>query len=234
MKKIGLILFIAALVVGVVVANAFSFGKISAPHFFNFNISWKGVQGSGNSVTEKRDASGFKGVDVSGVFQVEIAAGKDFSVEVDADDNLMPMVKTEVRGGILHIETDGRVSPKSPLRVRISAPDIDRLESSGVSKISLAGVKNSSLSIDSSGASKIDVEGSTGTITVDVSGASNIDAASLVSENATIDASGASKVAVNVSNEINADASGASRISYSGSPKNVIKKTSGTSHVDQK
>lgn len=234
MKKIGLILFITALVIGVVVANAFSFGKISAPGFFNFNISWKGVRGSGNAASEKRELTGFKSVDVSGALQVEIAAGKDFSVEIDADDNLLPLVKTEVSGSTLKLWTEGRISPKSPMRIRISAPDIDGLETSGASKIAIGGVKNSALAINSSGASKIEVEGSTGTVTVDVSGASSIDASNLTAENATVDASGASKVSVNASNEVKADASGASKISYSGSPKNLVKKTSGASKVEQR
>jgi len=234
MKKVALIVFIAALLVGVVVSNVFSFGKTDYK-FLNFSFNkWSGVKGSGNAATEKRDVSGFTAVDVSGVFQVEIVAQKDFAVEVDADDNLLPLVRTEVRGGTLHISTEGRVSPKSPLRVRISAPDIDNIEASGVSKVFLNGVKNSSLGIDSSGASKISVEGTTRTLTVDVSGASNIDASNLTAENATIDASGASTVTVNASNDVQANASGASKIYYSGTPKNVSKKASGASKVQER
>lgn len=233
MKKVGIIIFISALVIGIVVSNVFSFGKTNYK-FFNFSIGWGGVKGSGNAASEKREVAEFKGVDVSGVFKVEVVAGSDFSVEVNADDNLLPMIKTEVRGGVLHLETTERISPKSPLLVRISAPDIDSVHASGASKISLTGVKNSSLNVDSSGASKITVEGSTGTLTVDVSGASKIDAAGLQAENANIDASGASHVAVNASNEVRADASGACKISYSGAPKNVIKNTSGASKVQEK
>lgn len=233
MKKVGIIIFITALAIGIVVSNVFSFGKANYK-FFNFSIGWGGVKGSGNAAAEKRDVAGFTGVDASGVFQVEVVAGKEFSVEVNADDNLLPMIKTEVRGGVLHLESTERISPKVPLLVRISAPDIESLDSSGASKISLTGVKNSALSVDSSGASKINIEGSTGTLTIDVSGASNIDAASLQAENANVDASGASHVSVNASNEVRADASGACKISYTGSPKNVIKKTSGASRVDQK
>ena len=233
MKKVGLIIFVAALVVGIVVSNVFSFGK-SDYKFFNFSFNWGGVKGSGNSATEKRDVAGFRGVDASGVFQVEIVAGKEFSVEVDADDNLLPMIETEVRDGILNIGTDGRVSPKSPMRVRITAPDIDNLQASGVAKVSLTGVKNGSLSVDSSGASRITVEGTTGSLSVDVSGASKIDTANLQAENATIDASGASQVSVNASNEVRADASGASKITYAPGAKNVVKKTSGASSVREK
>jgi hypothetical protein len=233
MKKIGILIFITALAVGIAVSNVFSFGKVTHK-FFNFTLGWGGVCGSGNIATEKRVLSGFKGVDVGGAFQVEIVAGKEYSVEVEADDNLLPLIRTEVDGDVLKIETEKSISRNSSLRVRISAPDIDSLESSGVSSITLSGVKNTGLKVDSSGASKINVEGTTGTLTVDVSGASTVDAANLQAENSNVDASGACKVTVNASNEVQGHASGASKIRYAGTPKNVIKNTSGAGRVEQK
>lgn len=233
MKKVGLIIFVTALAIGIVVSNVLSFGKISG-NFLNFSFNWGGVKGSGNAAVEKREVAGFKGVDVGGAFNVEVVAGKEFSVEVEADDNLLPLITTRVEGGVLHIGSEKSISPRSQLRVRISAPDIDNLDTSGASKISLTGVKNSALNVSSSGASKISVEGSTGTLTVDVSGASNIDASSLQAENANVDASGASHVYVNATNEVRADASGACKISYTGTPRNVIKKTSGASKVQER
>lgn len=98
MKKIGIIIFIAAIIVGVVVSSFLSFGRLSE-RVFNFSFR-SGTSGSGNLATETRDVSGFTGVDVGGVFQVEITAQKEFGIEIDADDNLLPLIKTEVRGGV--------------------------------------------------------------------------------------------------------------------------------------
>jgi hypothetical protein len=232
MKKIGIVIFIAAIVVGVVFANLFSFGRASG-QLFNFSFK-SGIKGSGVAASETRDASGFTGVDVGGVFQVEIIAGKDFSVAVDADDNLLQYIKTEVNGDVLHIETTERINSTTPIRVRISAPDIESIGASGASKVSLAGVKNSALHVDTSGASKVKIEGETAEITVEVSGASNVDAESLKAKTADVDASGASSVNVFVTERLVSDASGASRISYSGNPTSVEKKTSGASRVNQK
>ena len=233
MKKIGIIIFAAALILGLVFSSIFSFGRVR-DKFFNFSVNFCGVEGSGNVTAEKRSVSGFKSVDVGGVFQVEITAGKDYAVEVEADDNLIPLIKTEVSGDVLKVELDKKVSTKNPLKVRISAPNIEGIEASGASKVSVAGIKNDSLSIDSSGASKMTIAGETADLKVEVSGASNIDAAGLNAVNATVDASGASHVDVNVSGDLKSDASGASRITYSGSPKNVEKKASGASSVSAK
>ena len=232
MKKVGLIIFISALAIGVILANVFSFGKTTA-RFFNFSIGDK-VCGSGNTASEKRDVADFQAIDVGGVFQVEITAQKDFDVEIEADDNLLPLIKTEVRGGVLRLETEKSISSKNPIRVRISAPDIQNLEVSGASKVSIANLSNENLEIDSSGASKVTVAGETANLIVDVSGASKIDAENLQTENASIEASGASAVSVYATNELKADASGASSIVYQGSPKNFSNKTSGASSVRQK
>ncbi|MFN0278789.1 MAG: head GIN domain-containing protein [Pyrinomonadaceae bacterium] len=233
MKKIGIIVFAAALVVGLVVSNIFSFGRVT-DRLFNFSIDFSGEKGSGRMASELRDLRGFKAVDVGGVFEVEITAGKDFEVEVEADDNLLPLIRTEVNNGVLEIESDGRISPTGKLYVRISAPDINDLSISGAVNVTLNDIKNSSLSVDSSGASKIKIAGETAKFTVDTSGAAKVDAENLRAIDACIDGSGASHIDVNVSGELNADLSGASKVVYSGTPSTINKKTSGAGKVSQK
>ena len=232
MKKIGILVFAAAIIFGVAISGFFSFGKADYK-FFNFSFDKK-VKGSGNLVTEARDLNDFTGVNVSSIFQVEITAQQEFAVEVEADDNLLRLIKTEVHNGILHIEPIGRITSENGLKVRIFAPDIDNIQASGASKINLSGVKNEELRVDMGGASKISVSGETARLEVEVSGASAADTENLRSEVANVNASGASHVSVSAAAELRADASGASRIVYSGSPKNIEKHTSGASSVREK
>ena len=232
MKKIGIMIFVVALAIGLVVSNIFSFGRATGS-FFNFSLNFGGVHGSGNVATDKRGVSGFKSVDVGGVFQVEITAQKDFAVEVEADDNLLPLIKTEVHDGVLSIETEQRIKSSNPIRIRVYAPDIDNLEVSGAANVTVNDLKNSGLSVDSSGASKIKIAGVTDKLTVEVSGATKVDAESLTAVNASVEASGASHVRVNVTGQLRTDLSGASKVVYSGSPT-IEKKTSGASSVSQK
>jgi hypothetical protein len=232
MKKFGVVVFIFALVAGLILANMFSFGRFREK-FFNISFN-SGVSGSGNIVTDRREVSDFRGLDVGGIFKVEATAQKDFGVEVQVDDNLLPMVKTEVRGGILHIELDGHISSRGPILVRVSAPDFNSVEASGASSISISGLKNAEISVNSSGASKINLSGETAKLNVDVSGASNINASDLKAVDAHVEASGASHVDVFSTGKLYSDASGASRITYSGSPASVDRKTSGASSVSGK
>lgn len=230
MKKIGLIVFIAAAVVGVVVANFFSWGR-ATEKVFNFSVKIGGEKGSGRMAAEVRDLRDFQSIDVSSVFEVEVTAQSDFHVEVEADDNLLQYIKTEVRGGELQISLDKKVKTGNPLRIRIGMPNVERLEASGASKVNIANLKNSEFTVDTSGASRIEVSGETAYLTVDVSGATQVNAAELRAGNANIDASGASRVSVNVTGELRSEASGASNISYLGTPANIYKRTSGASSV---
>lgn len=233
MKKIGLIVFVAALILGVVVSNFFAWGKATGD-VFNFSFKMGREKGSGRMAAEVRDVRDFTSIDVSSVFEVEVTAQSDFHVEVEADDNLLHYVRTEVRNGELHIELEKGVKSSNPLRVRISAPTIERVEASGASKVRVNKVDSPQFEVDTNGASKIELSGETGELIIDVSGASNVNAADLKAVNGSVDASGASRVSVNVSGELRSEASGASSISYTGTPSSVHKKTSGASSVSQR
>jgi hypothetical protein len=232
MKKIGILVFIVTAVVGIVIASFFSFGRATG-NLFNISINSK-VTGSGNLASEIRQVDEFTGVQAGSAFRVEITAQKDFEVEVEADDNILPLIKTYVEGGTLKIESEKRIDSRTPIRVRIYAPVIESIDASGASKVSLADAAGSELSVSASGASKVNLAGNVDKLSLDVSGASSIDGEGLNVTDADIEASGASTVGVHVTGTIRAEASGASRITYTGNPTNAEKKSSGASSVTQK
>ncbi len=230
MKKFGIAIFAATLIIGLVVAKMFSFGQ-SSERFINLSVGFKSVKGSGTLVTDPRSVSGFSSVEVGSVFLVEITAQKAFGVEIDADENLLPYIQTEVRRGVLHIETDRKISPSSPIRIRVTAPEIDSVDVSGVANVTVNDIQNADFRIDSSGASTVTASGETAEFMADVSGSTKINAENLKATGATIDASGASTVTVSVSGDLRAEASGASKVFYAGTPTNIDKSTSGSGRV---
>lgn len=225
MKKVGLIIFISALTVGVFFSTNCGFGS--------FN-DFSGVQGSGTSKTETRNVSGFTKIDAGGAINVEVSAQKDFSVQVEADDNLLANIKTEVSGETLKIYSEDRISPKTRINVAISMPALESVDISGASSGVIANVKADSLELKASGASKIKIDGEATDLEADASGASSIDAENLRVQNVEIEASGASKATVTASNELQVEASGASKISYVGEPKNIKQNSSGASSITKK
>ncbi len=233
MKKIGIVVFIVAVMIGVVFANFLSFGKVETSFFNGFSFK-RGVKGSGNLVSEARQLPAFNGIKVGGVFEVEYTPGPEHGVQIEADDNLLPLISTEVRDGMLVIRTEKSIKSSRRIAVKVTAPNIERIDAGGVAKVLAMSINNAKLTIDISGASKVSVGGETTDLTVDVSGASKTDAEQLRAVNANVDSSGASKVVVNVTGQLKADASGASRITYVGSPANVDKRSSGAGKVSPK
>ncbi|MCA1638521.1 MAG: DUF2807 domain-containing protein [Acidobacteria bacterium] len=196
--------------------------------------NFTGIKGSGTSKIQQRNVSGFKRVDAGGALNVEVDAQKDFSVTVEADDNLLEHIKTEVNGDTLKIYSEGKISPTAKLNVKISMPEIQGLNLSGASDGKITNVRTDSLELKASGASEVVIVGEAKTLEADASGASTIDAENLDVEDANVEASGASKAMVSATNNLEADASGASKISYTGEPKNIKQNSSGASSINKK
>lgn len=74
------------------------------------------------------------------------------------------------------------------------------------------------LTIDAQGASKLELEGMAQDVNITIAGAGELEAEELLTTNMHINCAGASKAKVNVTNELWAQAAGASHISYHGTP----------------
>ena len=222
MKKTGVIIFVITLITGIAVSGCSLFSGIN------------GIEGSGNTKKETRNIADFKAIDVSGNFTVEAVAQKDFGLEIETDDNLFQYIKTEVSGGVLKIETTIHVQPTDKILVRISAPSIESFKTSGAANVDLKNINNDSLKVDSSGASKFKIEGAAKNFIIETSGASKVDAENLKTENTSIDANGASRIDVYATNDLKVKLSGAGKVYYSGSPKNISKDVSGAGNIQAK
>jgi hypothetical protein len=197
---------------------------------------WKGnsVTGSGTMKLEKRTVPAFVAVDISGAFDVEIVAQKEQSLEIEGDDNLLPLIRTEVKNGVLDISTDEGFSTKHKLRVRISVPNLDAINLSGASDIVASNIKSEDFKIDSSGASTIQISGETKTLDVEMSGASELDAREFIAQKVSVNSSGASNAEVYASEDLRVDSSGAGSVNYYGNPKNIVQDTSGAAKITKK
>ena len=182
--------------------------------------------------TERRDVPAFTAVKIGGASNLEIVSGAAEQIlEIDTDDNLLELTKTYVKNDTLHVERRGNIWTKSPLRIRISVADLKRLNLSGASKADLKNVRTDNFELDLSGASKVQIEGEAATFIAEMSGASNLEADNFKTAKAHVDASGASRANVFVTEDLNAEASGASKISYAGNPKSIRDRESGASRV---
>ena len=55
-----------------------------------------GVRGDGNVIKETRSVSSFNGIEISGAFDVYLKQGTTEEVIIEADDNILPLIRTDV------------------------------------------------------------------------------------------------------------------------------------------
>ncbi|MDX5421395.1 MAG: DUF2807 domain-containing protein [Hymenobacteraceae bacterium] len=196
------------------------------------------IKGEGEVVSQTRNVSGFKGIDVSGGFAVELTQGSKEGVRIEAQENLHGRIKTEVKDGVLHIYNEGGISTSKGLKAYVTVRELNKvsisggvkvtgnstfkadafdLDLSGGSKVTLA-INTKKLNTDMSGASKVMLSGVADEVRMDMSGASKVDASELEAKRVHVEASGASDVKVYAKNELNVNASGATKVAYKGSP----------------
>ena len=203
---------------------------VSSCHFDNFHKT----TGSGTMKLEKRNVPAFTAVNISGAYDVEIVVQKEQSLEIEGDDNLLPLIRTEVKNGVLEINNEKSFNTKHTLRVRISIPQLEGISSSGASEMVVSNVKSDEFKIDTSGAGSLKVAGETKRLALEMSGAGDVDAKELRAEKVTVNSSGAAGAEVFASQDLRVDASGAGHIDYYGNPKNVSEDVSGAASISKK
>lgn len=212
------------------------------------------VKGNGDVQTEDRDISGnFSEVDVCCALKVMLRESNSVSVKVEAEENIIPLIVTEVKGNRLVIKMRNGYSINStkPMKVFVDMPRLSAIDASGASKVIGAGTfSGSELSVSSNGASTVDLafegeevrlksngaskialRGQTERLSVNASSASSIRAQDLIAQSAVVDANSASSVRLHVTGDLDAEAHSASSIRYLGNPDRVNREAHSASSV---
>ncbi len=143
----------------------------------HFSIPGTGVQGSGPITTETRSVSDFHAIELDMAGDVEFSVGDHYSVVVEAQQNLLPILKIEVKNGKLRLYFDKNVSYSESVKVRVTAPAFDGLAISGSGTIrAMTALKTDKLDLDVSGSGDVIVaQGEFGNVDCDVSGSGGIE-----------------------------------------------------------
>ena len=213
------------------------------------------IKGDGNVTTENRSISSFNSIQVSSALKVIYTQSSEYKLEVVADDNLIGYIKTEINGDELQIDIKDQKCFKkiTQAEIHVSGPTINRIEVSGASIFETANsIISPGLTMEISGASKININGQLAMVTAKLSGASKADLAgnsnliniessgasefnsnNLIANSAFINFSGASFGNIYVHSALNATLSGASKLNYYGNPT-VNSNLSGASSINKK
>jgi putative autotransporter adhesin-like protein len=176
------------------------------------------VQGSGKRERQKRDIASFTSISAEGAFFIDVVCQKDQSLEIEGDDNVLPLVTTEVSGNVLRLRNSKSYSVSEPITLKISVPNLEALSVNGAGKFQVTNVNNEKFEIDSNGAAVISVSGTTKVIDIDTNGAAKIDTHNLRASHGIVDSKGVSKVDLGVADQLDVTVSGPSIVTYKGDP----------------
>ena len=190
------------------------------------------VTGSGNVVEKVRDVAPFERIAVGGAVRLEVAAGPR-RVVVVGDDNVVPLVATEVHGKTLRIvqERSFSLARGREITVRVVAPNLSAVEIGGATKADVRGVAAPRFEVSVGGAAAMDVAGKTDELVVKITGAASIDASELEAKRADVDVSGAGRVRLRATEALSAKVTGLGDIRFAGDPKKVERKILGAGHI---
>jgi hypothetical protein len=213
--------------------------------------------GSGNVITQMREVEDFHAIQVDYPAQVFVMQGSSISVEIEAEDNLLPGLQTQVRDGTLEIFYDvkddkARVNPSKTVKVMITVKELDNVSVDSAGDLRIEGIESDeflvsvhgagnlelkdinvkALSVDLSGAGNMVASGAADDFNLSLSGFGNFNGKELHNKTANVELSGAGSATVWVDDELDAQISGAGSINYYGSP-DVTKQVSGVGSVSR-
>jgi hypothetical protein len=214
-----------------------------------------GERGSGNVISQTRQVSDFDAVSVSYPAEVLVKQGNAESLKIEAEDNLMPNLKTQVKNGTLEIfykrENGKHVNPTKTVKITIVVKDLTNVDFTSAGELTVENLKTDALDVSLSGAGNIKLDqilvkalnvslsgagsstasGTADDLELSISGFGDFKGADLHSKDARVDISGAGSATVWVDNDLNAQISGAGSISYYGSAS-VTKQVSGVGGIN--
>jgi len=211
---------------------------------------------AGQPISQNREVSGFDKIQVNGAYDLYITQGKEFSLRVEAEPEVLEKIQTEVKDGRLKVSDMKHkirigVFKSKTRKIYVTLPELKELCINGSSDIKgqnkfktgdLSLVVNGSgdieleleaRDIDASirGSGDIKLKGSADSFNISIAGSGDVSTYELTSQKASISINGAGDCRVNASQELAVNIAGSGDVSYQGSPKVVTKNVSGVGRV---
>lgn len=212
---------------------------LSACQAPNFNI----VRGSGNVITEQRDVSGFDEVKLNGAGKIIITQGSEEFLEIEAEENIIDELTSDVEGDILTLGYTNRfwrrsIIPNQSITYYLHVIDLEEITLNGANTLEIDAFETNSLEIVLNGAGRVDVDellaenldvyiAGTGTVTIagqvadqtiNIDGAGNYQAGNLQTNNTTIEIDGLGNGTIWAIDFLDITINGGGSINYYGTP----------------
>jgi len=200
-------------------------------------------RGSGEVMTESRDVAGFDKIRLDGAGRLLIKQGSSESLNIEAEENIMDDLTSEVSENTLILGYKNRpwwrsIIPTRPIVYNLMVVDLTELTLNGAGDLQIENLETNSFEITMNGAGQIDIEGlmtgslavhiaGTGTITIDgeassqsisIDGAGNYQAGDLQTSSTEITIDGLGNATIWATERLDITINGGGSVNYYGTP----------------
>jgi hypothetical protein len=222
MKKLLLVTFVLCL-----------FAATAGAHDF-FGLFKSGVKGSGDLTTESRNVDDFKRIKSTGSFDVNIEVGKEYSLEITFDDNLIDLITSEVRGNTLYLTSEEHYRSRRSCKIDITVPELELVKLSGSGDITVTNLDSDKFEYTISGSGDLVASGKVDELEVRISGSGDIDTRELIAKTVYATVSGSGDIKLYAEETLEGRVSGSGDIYYYGDPENVSTSVSGSGDITKR
>jgi hypothetical protein len=194
----------------------------------------KSGQGPANLTEESRNVSGFEEVELRGVGNLSIEQTGSESLSVEAEEDVISKLETEVVNNrlIIGLKPNTTIRTTEPINYELTVEDLHALEVSGSANVEAQGIRTDRLAVTIGGAGSVKIGGEADEQEVSISGSGDYRAEDLESKEVKIAVMGAGSTIVNASEELDARISGVGSVEYTGDPT-VRRDVSGVGRVSK-
>jgi carbon monoxide dehydrogenase subunit G len=199
------------------------------------------VQGSGTAANETRSVAEFQAISTSGSMDLVVRQGPQ-QVQVQADDNLVPMIETYVETGnqgptlFVRWKRSSSYWTRAKVLVTVSLPKLSALSTSGSGdikleafstpalKVSLSGsgdarlngLTTDDLGIRIAGSGDVSGNGKASKLSISIAGSGDVRLAEMRADDVQVQIAGSGDAAINAEKTLSVSIAGSGDVSYSG------------------
>lgn len=205
------------------------------------SLPWGCITGNDRIAIEQRVVGNFSNITSYGSFVVNVRTGTDYSLSIEADENLLPYIRTYIQGNNLVIETknDRCIKSRESIVVDVVTRDVEGLKLAGSGVINANNINAEELDLTLSGSGMIEckritidylraslpgsgiieLDGTAETTDYSLSGSGLIKGIDLITSRCFANISGSGNIYTHVLEELDVQISGSGNLYYEGNPQ---------------
>ena len=186
------------------------------------------VQGQGPVTSETREVGAFSRIEATAGIRIVVHIGPSEAVEVSAQENLLPVIATDLRGDTLSIEASEDFTTLEPVTITVVVPALDGITLSGGSQAVIDGLDAESLELRIRGGAQVTAAGSVDNVGLDAGGGAMASLEDLSARVVTVSMDGGATATLTASGEVSGTAAGGSRLTVLGDAVVSVEESGGS------